>query len=250
MKLLLNGKVIIVSGGSGSVTGGIVNGLAGRGAIPVIIGPAEADNVKLVNRVRQAGGKAHQVAAELTGPGACKIPVEILMRHFGRIDGLVNNTGVCDGISPYHGSYEKLMIYLHSNIVHYYLLAHFYPHELKRAKNGVINSGPAMSGAVAAHNALTMQWAVELLKYDIRVNAVVVAEGHTPLYQSWLNSFPDPAAKIKEIVSRIPPGRRMATVQDMANSVALLLSASPCHPVAQQPQADGGCVHFNRAQLN
>ena len=75
-------------------------------------------------------------------------------------------------------------------------------------------SGYASSkGAILA---LTREWAVELVPYGIRVNALVPAEVMTPLYQEWLNSFPNPEDKLKTIVSKIPLEKRMTRTEEIA----------------------------------
>ena len=87
--------------------------------------------------------------------------------------------------------------------------------ELKKTKGSIVNitsktadTGQGGTSAYAAanggRNALTREWAVELLKYGIRVNAVVVAECYTPLYDKWIKTFPNPEEKLKEIESKIP----------------------------------------------
>src|SRR5665213_2093944 len=117
----LTGKVIIVTGGAKGIGEGIVKVLASEGAIPVIIGRNEADNLKVVRAVEAAGGMASQVIAELTEPEACENAVNSVLTQYGRIDGLVNNAGVNDGVGLENGTYERFMASLHKNVVHYYL---------------------------------------------------------------------------------------------------------------------------------
>ncbi len=61
------------------------------------------------------------------------------MEKFGRIDGLVNNAGVNDGIGLENGSYDKFMGSLHKNLVHYYLLAHHALPALIKSKGAIVN---------------------------------------------------------------------------------------------------------------
>src|SRR5258708_23918084 len=204
MDLNLKDKVIIVSGGAKGIGEGIVKVLAAEGAIPVIIGRSEEDNLKVVNELN---GKASQVVAELTDPAQCESAVKAVIERYGRIDGLVNNAGVNDGVGLEKGNYEQFMASLHKNLVHYYLLAHHALPELKKSKGAIVNigsktaeTGQGNTSAYAAsnggRNALTREWAVELLKYGIRVNAVVVAECYTPLYEKWIKTLPDPQATL------------------------------------------------------
>lgn len=258
MDLQLQDKVIIVSGGAKGIGEGISKLLAAEGAIPVIIGRNEEDNNTVVNAINENGRKAFQVTAELTRPEECKNAIDAILKEFNRIDGLVNNAGVNDGVSLENGGYEKFMASLHSNLVHYYLLTHHALPHLKNSKGHIVNissktaeTGQGGTSAYAAanggRNALTREWAVELLTYGIRVNAVVVAECFTPLYESWINKFTDPQAKLKEISNSIPLQKRMTTTEEIAGMVAFLLSEKSSHTTGQLIHVDGGYVHLDRA---
>ncbi|MBE7179497.1 MAG: SDR family NAD(P)-dependent oxidoreductase, partial [Mucilaginibacter polytrichastri] len=121
MNLNLADKIIIVTGGAKGIGEGISTVLAAEGAIPVIIGRNEDDNQRTVEAIQANGGQAHQFVAELTQPEDCKRAVEQTLAQFGRIDGLVNNAGVNDGVGLENGSYEGFIASLHRNLVHYYL---------------------------------------------------------------------------------------------------------------------------------
>ena len=84
---------------------------------------------------------------------------------------------------------------------------------------------------------------MELLKYGIRVNAIIVAECWTPLYEKWIKTLPDPAAKLAEIVKKIPLGNRMTTAEEIANMAAFLLSErSSSYDGAVDPCGWGVCA--------
>ena len=261
MDLQLKNKVIIVTGGAKGIGEGIVKVLANEGAIPVIVGRNEGDNNKLLNELMTDGKQAFQVVAELTNPVESKKAVDAIISRFNRIDGVVNNAGVNDGVGLEHGSYEKFMESLHKNLVHYYLIVHHALPELIKSKGAIVNitsktaeTGQGNTSAYAAsnggRNALTREWAVELLKYNIRVNAVVVAECFTPLYERWIQTLPNPEQKLKEITSKIPLGNRMTTAQEIADMVAFLLSEKSSHTTGQIIHVDGGYVHLDRALAN
>src|SRR6476659_5897709 len=251
MDLQLKDKVILVTGGAKGIGEGISRQLAAEGAIPVIIGRDENDNLKTVAAIKGAGGKAAQVVAELTEPAACEAAVKAVVAAFGRIDGLVNNAGVNDGVNLEQGSYERFMESLHKNLVHYYLIAHYALPALIKSKGSIVNissktaeTGQGGTSAYAAanggRNALTREWAVELLKYGIRVNAIIVAESWTPLYEKWINTLPNPEEKMKQITSRIPLENRMTTPEEIGNTVAFLLSTKSSHTTGQLIHVDGG----------
>ena len=261
MDLQLTDKVIIVTGGAKGIGEGIVRVLAEEGALPVIAGRNEADNLRLVNDLGAVGSKAFQVVAELSDPAACKQTIEHVLKTFGRIDGLVNNAGVNDGIGLEHGSYEDFMASLHRNVVHYYLLAHHALPALIKSKGSIVNitsktaeTGQGNTSAYAAanggRNALTREWAVELLKYSIRVNAIVVAECWTPQYEKWIKTLSNATEKLQEITSKIPFEHRMTTPTEIATMAAFLLSEKSSHTTGQLIHVDGGYVHLDRALAN
>ncbi len=261
MNLQLKDKVIIVTGGAKGIGLGIVEALAAEGAIPVIVGRSDTDNQKEVERIKKMGQQVFAVTAELTKPEACKKAVDAVISALGRIDGIVNNAGMNDGVGLENGSYEAFMESLHRNLLHYYLVAHHALPELKKSQGSIVNissktgeTGQGNTSAYAAsnggRNALTREWAVELLKYNIRVNAVVVAECWTPQYEKWIASLPNPEETLSKITANIPLQNRMTTVEEIANTVLFLLSEKSSHTTGQILHVDGGYVHLDRALAN
>jgi len=254
MNLDLKDKIIIVTGGAKGIGAGITKALAGEGAIPVVVGRDANDNDAIIKEV----GAGFGITAELTHPEACENAVRATIENFGRIDGLVNNAGVNDGVGLEKGNYESFIASLHKNIVHYYLMAHHALPELIKSKGAIVNigskvaeTGQGNTSAYAAsnggRNALTREWAVELLKYGIRVNAVIVAECYTPLYEKWIKTLPNPEEKLRSITDKIPLGKRMTTAEEIADMVVFLLSERSSHTTGQLIYVDGGYTHLDRS---
>jgi L-fucose dehydrogenase len=261
MDLQLKEKIIIITGAAKGIGKSIAQVFASEGAISVIVGRKEEDNLQVVSEITEAGGQAFEFQAELSNPEDCEKVVEEIIQTFGKIDGLVNNAGVNDGVGLEHGSYTGFMASLHKNVVHYYLMAHYALPELIKSKGAIVNitsktgetgqgNTSAYAAANGARNALTREWAVELLKYNIRVNAVVVAECYTPAYETWIATLPDTQEKLKEITEKIPLGNRMTTAEEIANMVAFLMSSKSSHTTGQIIHVDGGYVHLDRALAN
>jgi L-fucose dehydrogenase len=261
MNLQLQDKVIIVTGGAKGIGEGISRTLAAEGAIPVIVGRNAEDNRLTAADIQAAGGRVTTITAELNDPAACAYAVQATLDTHGRIDGVVNNAGQNDGVGLEDGNYEAFMASLHKNLIHYYLIVHHALPALIRSKGAVVNitsktaeTGQGHTSAYAAanggRNALVREWAVELLKYGIRVNGIVVAECWTPLYEKWVNSLPDPQGKVGEITAKIPLGNRMTTKEEIADMAAFLLSGRSSHTTGQLIHVDGGYVHLDRALAN
>ena len=121
--------------------------------------------------------------------------------------------------------------------------------DIQQSKTSVTGQGNT-SGYVAAKGAilsLTREWAVELLPYLIRVNAVIPAEVSTPLYESWLKGFADPQEKLRQVSKKIPLEQRLTKPEEIANAVAFLLSDRSSHTTGQWFFVDGGYTHLDRS---
>jgi L-fucose dehydrogenase len=255
MDLQLQDKVILVSGGAKGIGGAISRGLIEEGAIPVIIDPSDTEGKQLVDLAK---GKALHLKKRLFSPADAEGVVQEALSKYGKIDGLVNNAGTNDGVGLEKGSPEAFLQSVEKNVGHYYFLAHYALDALKKSKGTILNisSKTAVTGqgntsgyvaAKGAQLALTREWAVELLPYHIRVNAIVPAEVYTPMYATWIQSFPNPEEKLDEISRRVPLQNRMTTAEEIANMALFLLSQKASHITGQHIFIDGGYTHLDRA---
>lgn len=258
MDLGIKNKVMIITGGSKGIGEGITRRVAEEGAIPVIASRSRETGDQLMQELLADGKEAFFIEAELSQLESCKYIIDETLAKYGRIDALFNNAGVNDGAGLESGSPEKFLASLNKNLYHYYYLAHYAVDALKKSKGAIINisSKTALTGqgntsgyaaAKGAQLALTREWAVELLPYGIRVNAIVPAEVMTPLYESWLKTFPNPEQKLREITDKIPLGNRMTTKEEIASMAVYLASEQASHITGQFLFVDGGYVHLDRA---
>jgi len=258
MDLKLQEKIILVTGGSKGIGHAISHVLAADGAIPFIVSRDEKSILQTKEEIEKKGGKCAFAIAELTDPEQCKRAVEKASSLYGTLHGLVNNAGVNDGVGLENGNAEDFVLSLKKNVVHYYVMAQACLPYLKQNKGAIVNIGSKVSvtgqggtsayaAACGGRNALTREWAVELLPYAVRVNGVMVAESYTPLYEKWINTFPNPQEKLDQIETKIPLEKRMTTPEEIANTVAFLMSEKSSHTTGQLIYVDGGFVHLDRS---
>jgi L-fucose dehydrogenase len=258
--LQLGGKVVVITGGAKGIGAAIARTCAQEGAVPVILDRDREAGEQLSGELRGSGGArgAEFLEIDLCSASSCRGAIDRVAKTHGRIDALVNNAGINDGVGLERGTPEQFVGSLERNLLHYYNMAHFALPFLKDARGAIINIGSktavtgqgGTSGYVASKGAilaLTREWAAELLPFHIRVNAVIPAEVMTPLYRQWLSTFPNPEEKRQKIVSKIPLGQRMTEANEIASMVTYLLSSQASHVTGQHLYVDGGYVHLDRA---
>jgi L-fucose dehydrogenase len=259
MDLGLKDRLIVVTGGGAGIGAGITRACLEEGARVVVLG-RRSENVRAFMAETEAnGGPCYLVEAHLEDLDRCRTAIAEIEDMHGDIFGLVNNAGVNDGVGLEKGSVAKFIESLQKNLNHYYSLAHYALPSLRRTQGAIVNisSKVALTGqgntsgyaaSKGAQLALTREWAAELLKYNVRVNAVLPAEVMTPLYRRWLDTLGDPEAEVKRITDKIPLGHRMTLASEIAAAAVFLLSPTQSgHTTGQHLIVDGGYVHLDRA---
>ena len=256
MDLQLQGKVAIVTGGSKGIGLGIVRRLLEEGASVANVNRSTTEGEALQAEYKSQGKDCFFIQGDLTDVAACQNAVESTLKRFGRLDILINNAGVNDGAGLDAGP-DAFVESLRRNLVHYYAMAHYGLDALKSSRGTIVNIGSKVcetgqggtSGYAASKggiNGLTREWAVDLANDGVRVNAVLPAETWTPLYEKCLAAMPDPGAAKAEIEGLVPLGRRLTTIEEMADMVVFLASPRSSHTTGQIIYVDGGYTHLDR----
>jgi L-fucose dehydrogenase len=262
MDLGLKGKIIVVSGSAGkqgSIGETIIKRLADEGAIPVLVDRNDR-GFGYAEELQKRGLDSLFVQTDVTNPEQMDAAVQKIIEKYGRIDAVINNVGVNDG-AGLDASYEEFMDSLKLNLVSYFLLTKYALPYLKESKGNILNIGSKValtgqggtSGYAAAKGGvlgLTREWAVDLIQYDIRSNAIIIAESFTPAYDDWLKTLPDGEMVLTKINKSIPFEARMTSPEEIADTALFIVSDRSSHTTGQFVFVDGGYVHLDRSLIN
>jgi len=261
MDLGLKNKVVVITGAAGlkgSIGETILQQLVEEGAIPAIIDRNDR-GYEYVAEIQKKGIDALFCKTDVTNPDEIKDAVAAIVKKYNRIDVVINNVGINDG-AGLDASYEEFMNSLKLNMVSYFLVVkHALPY-LKSSKGNILNIGSKVgltgqggtSGYAASKGGvlgLTREWAVDLIKDSIRVNAIIIAESWTPAYDAWIQTLDNGEEKLKSIVKKIPLENRMTTPEEIGNQVLFTISDKATHTTGQFIAVDGGYVNLDRSLL-
>ena len=255
MDLGLKDKVVIVTGGAKGIGGGISEVFAEEGATVVIASRPSEAALNFAEELSKTT-TVHFIAGDLTEKGACKQIIDETVEKFGRIDVLVNNAGVNDGVSI-TDSIEAFQDSLDKNLLQVVELVHYALPHLEATKGNIVNISSKVAETGQGHttgyaaskgamNALTREWALQFRNIGIRVNTVVPAECMTPMYQEYLERLENPEEMLKKITKNIPLENRMTTCEELASMTVFIASQKSSHTTGQILYVDGGYTHLDR----
>ncbi len=262
MDLGLKGKVVVITGAAGlkgSIGETILQQLAQEGAIPAVIDRNDR-GFAYVEELQKKGIDALFCKTDVTKPEEIESAIQAISKKYGRIDVVINNVGVNDGVGL-DASYEDFMWSLKLNMVSYFLVVKHALPLLKESKGNILNIGSKVgltgqggtSGYAASKGGvlgLTREWAVDLIKESIRVNAIIIAESWTPAYDTWIKTLENGEEKLSSIVKKIPFENRMTTPEEIGNQVLFTISNKSSHTTGQFIAVDGGYVNLDRSLLS
>lgn len=246
-KFSLKGTVALVTGASRGLGQGMALALAQAGADLVLVARTKASLDETAAKAATLGVRALAVQADLSELSEARRAVEETVRQFGRLDTLLNAAGT-QVRKPIAEMTEQDYDYLMSvNQKAVYFLSQAAASEMAKSGRGkIINIASLTSfigipnisiygtskGAVAS---MTRQFAVELAKHNIQVNAIAPGYFITELTAAL---FADPA-RAKWVLSKIPMGRT-GSPEDLAGAVVFLASAASDYITGQTLSVDGG----------
>ncbi|MBV9306854.1 MAG: SDR family oxidoreductase [Acidobacteriaceae bacterium] len=245
-------KVIAVSGGASGIGAEISSRLISEGAHVVIadLNSAQAAANAAAMAARE-GQRAIGVGCDISSPEQCEAVAEAAVRHFGKLDGIVN----CAGISRPHDSLT-LPARDWARMIDVQLSGAFY--FAQACARYMLDTGGAIvfitstnaeaafprraayCSAKAGVAMLTKVLAIEWAEKGIRVNAVGPAYVATDMT---LRNIAAGNVSEDQIKRRIPLGR-LAQPPDVADAVSFLLSEKASFITGQSLYVDGGWLAY------
>jgi NAD(P)-dependent dehydrogenase (short-subunit alcohol dehydrogenase family) len=247
-------KIALITGGANGIGRAAALGFAVHGAKVVVVDRDAAGGEATAGAIRQRGGTARFVAADVTKSADVQAYVKAALGAHGRIDCFFNNAGIEGKVQP-TAEYDEAMFdaVINVNVKGVFLgLRHVLPVMLQQKSGAVVNTAsvaglvgtPNMPAYVAAKHAvigLTKTASGEVARHGVRVNAVCPGPVDTRMIhalESQLNPD-DPAAAGQRYMAALPTGR-YSTPEEIANVVLFLSSDLAANVTGAQWVIDSG----------
>jgi NAD(P)-dependent dehydrogenase (short-subunit alcohol dehydrogenase family) len=254
MDLHLNGKVVLVTGGTDGLGAALANRLVEEGARVAVCGRDPSRLAASEQRLRDAGGDAVAVQADVTRPDDLERFVNAAVARWGRIDGLVNNAGKSAAGRIDQVSDDDWIADLNLKVLAAVRCTRLTVPHLIAAGGGaivnVLNVGAKAAGAAslpttasrAAGLAITKAASKDLGGQGIRVNAVLIGLVASGQWQRRADAAGQSEEEFYRQMARnsdIPLGR-VGRSEEFADLAAYLLSDRSSYVTGSAVNLDGG----------
>ncbi|MGQ4435887.1 MULTISPECIES: SDR family NAD(P)-dependent oxidoreductase [unclassified Streptomyces] len=242
-----DGKVAVVTGAGRGLGRAIALALAGAGAGVTVAGRTRSDLEAVATEVKTAGARALVCPTDVTDEAAVEHMIKATVQTFGRIDILVNNSGVLTTTPLLDQSADDWDRILDTNLRGTFLATkaagkHFVAQRsgkvLNVASSFALKGTPhhaAYCASKAAVMAFTTSMAVEWARYNVQVNAV--APGY---FVTDINAEVRASDEVTAKVLKTIPARRMGDPRELAPWVLTLVGPGSDYTTGSVVVIDGG----------
>ncbi len=244
----LTNKVAIVTGGSSGIGKSIVELFVREGAAVVVSDLDQDKGERVAGEIRDVGGKAMFVKANVAEPADSERTVKAALDKFGRLDYACNNAGIGGEQNPTADmsveGWQKVISINLSGV--FYGMKYQIPAMLKGGGGSIVNIASILgqvgfansSGYVAAKHGvvgLSQNAALEYSSKGVRVNAVGPGFIHTPMIENM-----EEDKKINDMLISLHPIGRLGKAEEVAELVVWLCSAKASFVTGAYYPVDGG----------
>jgi NAD(P)-dependent dehydrogenase (short-subunit alcohol dehydrogenase family) len=259
-----NGKVALVTGGGNGIGRATSAAFARHGARVVVVDRDGAGAEATAGIIRQNGGDAIAVTADVTKSEDVQAYVRTAIDKYGRIDCFFNNAGI-EGKIAATAEYDEAVFdaVIGVNVKGVFLgLRYVLPEMIRQGSGAVVNTAsvaglvatPGMPAYVASKHAvigLTKTAAGEVGRQGIRVNAVCPGPVDTRMIHAIEEQIlPGNATLVGERYQAAIPSGRYTTAEEIANMVLFLCSDLASNTTGGQFVVDGGRTSTGGAVTN
>ncbi len=248
---VIDGKVALITGGSGGIGRASSLEFARQGAKVVVADLLVEAGQETVQLIRAAGGEATFVKTDVTEAAQVKALVGQTLETCGRLDCAFNNAGIEGGMAK-TGDYaeDRWDQVIAINLKGVWLCMKYeIQHMLGHGGGAIVNTasvaglvgfryGPAYVASKHGVNGLTRTAALEYAKAGIRVNAVCPGVIRTPMFERGVQKNPG----LEERFAAVHPIGRIGQPEEIARAVVWLCSAAASFVTGTQLPVDGGFV--------
>lgn len=246
----LESKVAVVTGAASGVGKATLELFASEGGNVVGVDVNVPAGEAVVAEVARTGAKAKFIAADVSSSEHVRDMVSKAVAAFDRIDILFNNAGIEIVVPIHEMSEEDWDAVLNTNLKGAFLCSKYVvPHMIRNGGGVIINNSSLMAGlalpgasAYCASKAgllgLTKAMALDLGRYNIRVNAIRPGSVDTPLM--WAGVQPADLKEVRRICNEAQPIGRVGRPEEIARAVLFLASEDASFITGADFVIDGG----------
>ena len=248
----LYGKVAIITGGTSGIGLAVAKLFAKEGAKVVLAARNAAAGAQAVAEITHGGGEAIFVSCDVTKSADCQEVVRVAIERFGKIDLLFNNSGIIfrnkDVVETNEDEWESSIGVMLTGTYH---MSRCVIPEMARGGGGSIINDSSIYGliggkGVAAYCAakggvtnLTRAMAIDHASQNIRVNCICPGSVETPLLRQEMEECGG-LEKMRPVFAAQHPLNRIATPEEVANTVLFLASDESSFVTGVALSVDGG----------
>jgi len=247
----LKDKVAIITGAGNGIGRAAALLLAREGAKVIVADLDPQAGEAVANQIRKEGGDGLFIKVDVAIAGNVKEMVRETVRCYGKIDILVNNTGIYtkgDVVATSEEDWERILAV---NLRGVFLCCKYtVPEMIKAGRGSIVNVG-SEAGIVGIRNQvaynvskaavimLTKSMAVDFADKGIRVNNVCPGTTETPLVNAAIQKEKDPE-KARRALEECRPANRLGKPEEIASAILYLASSEAGYATGAILSIDGG----------